>query len=80
MNDPNDMNDMTRMNAEIDAGQRARLTEIADEIRRVIERLDEAQFDILREASARKTGRPAVDRVLTQARRALEKAAHLIED
>lgn len=80
MNDPNDMNDMTRMNAEIDAGQRARLSEIADEIRRVIERLDEAQFDILREASARKTGRPAVDRVLTQARRALEKAAHLIED
>lgn len=80
MNDPNDMNDMTRMNAEIDAGQRARLAEIADEIRRVIERLDEAQFDILREASARKTGRPAVDRVLTQARRALEKAAHLIED
>ncbi len=80
MNDPNDMNDMARMNAEIDAGQRARLSEIADEIRRVIERLDEAQFDILREASARKTGRPAVDRVLTQARRALEKAAHLIED
>ena len=80
MNDPNDMNDMTRMNAEIDAGQRARLAQIADEIRRVIERLDEAQFDILREASARKTGRPAVDRVLTQARRALEKAAHLIED
>ncbi|MFM8846999.1 MAG: hypothetical protein ACKOHN_02985 [Actinomycetota bacterium] len=80
MNDPNDMNDMTRMNAEIDAGQRARLAEIADEIRRVIERLDEAQFDILREASARKTGRPAVDRILTQARRALEKAAHLIED
>ena len=80
MNDPNDMNDMTRMNAEIDAGQRARLAEIADEIRRVIERLDEAQFDILREASARKSGRPAVDRVLTQARRALEKAAHLIED
>lgn len=80
MNDPNDLNDMTRMNAEIDAGQRARLAEIADEIRRVIERLDEAQFDILREASARKTGRPAVDRILTQARRALEKAAHLIED
>ncbi|MFM8563319.1 MAG: hypothetical protein ACKOCE_05440 [Acidimicrobiia bacterium] len=68
------------MNAEIDAGQRARLTDVADEIRRLIERLDEAQFDILREASARKTGRPAIDRVLTQARRALEKAAHLIED
>jgi len=49
----------------------ARLDEIAEE-------LDEVMFDQLREASAEKQGRPQDDKRLTQARRAIEKAARLL--
>jgi hypothetical protein len=44
----------------------------------LVEELDERQFDALREASAANAGRPLDDKRLTQARRALEKAAHLL--
>lgn len=47
-------------------------------IESIIEELDEFQFDALREAVAERTGRPADDKRLTQARRALEKAANLL--
>ena len=40
--------------------------------------LDEVMFDQLREASAAQQGRPADDRRLTQARRAIEKASRLL--
>ena len=49
----------------------ARLDAIAEE-------LDELMFDQLREASAARVGRPADDKRLTQARRAIEKASHLL--
>lgn len=63
---------------EIDARQRERLDEIAADLREVLSRLDDVQFDVLREASARRQGRPAIDKTLSQARRSIEKAIHLI--
>lgn len=56
-----------------------RLAEIAQQIESIAANLDEISFDVLREASAQRTGRPEIDKVLTQARRALEKARHLLE-
>jgi hypothetical protein len=40
--------------------------------------LDERSFDLLREASAEGRARPVEDKRLTQARRAIEKAIHLL--
>lgn len=55
------------------------LADVRDRILSVIESLDDITFTMLREA-ARETGtRPAADKTLLQARRALEKAARLIE-
>ncbi|MBI4935688.1 MAG: hypothetical protein HY828_17540 [Actinobacteria bacterium] len=51
---------------------------LADRLDAVAEELDEIMFDQLREAAAEKTGRPADDKRLTQARRAIEKASHLL--
>lgn len=51
---------------------------LADRLDAVAEDLDEIMFDLLREAAAEKTGRPADDKRLTQARRAIEKASHLL--
>jgi hypothetical protein len=51
---------------------------LAERVESIVEELDELQFDALREASADGTGRPPDDKRLTQARRALEKAAHLL--
>ena len=51
---------------------------LADRLDAVAEDLDEVMFDQLREASAARAGRPADDRRLTQARRAIEKASHLL--
>ena len=51
---------------------------LADRLDAVVEELDELQFEQLREAAAEKTGRPADDKRLTQARRANEKASHLL--
>jgi hypothetical protein len=51
---------------------------LADRLDAVAEDLDEIMFDQLREAAAEKSGRPADDKRLTQARRAIEKASHLL--
>ncbi|MFT3854729.1 MAG: hypothetical protein QM733_18625 [Ilumatobacteraceae bacterium] len=51
---------------------------LAERVESIVEELDELQFDALREASADGRGRPPDDKRLTQARRALEKAAHLL--
>ena len=51
---------------------------LADRLDAVAEDLDEIMFEQLREAAAEKTGRPADDKRLTQARRAIEKASHLL--
>lgn len=45
----------------------------------IAEELDDISFEILREAAADgATTRPAADKKLTQARRAVEKASHLL--
>lgn len=51
---------------------------LADRLDAVAGDLDEIMFDQLREAAAEKTGRPVDDKRLTQARRAIEKASHLL--
>jgi hypothetical protein len=51
---------------------------LADRLDALAEDLDEIMFDQLREAATEKTGRPADDKRLTQARRAIEKASHLL--
>jgi hypothetical protein len=56
------------------------LREIAEALRDAIGRLDDVHFDILREASAKRAGRPDIDKTLSQARRALEKAVHLLDE
>lgn len=57
-----------------------RSNDIASKIRSSIEAVDDLSFDLLREASRQRQGRPAADKTLMQARRALEKAAHLLEN
>ncbi|HEY7628824.1 MAG TPA: hypothetical protein VH761_17260 [Ilumatobacteraceae bacterium] len=54
--------------------------ELADRLQAVVEDLDQVAFDQLREASADGRGRPADDKRLIQARRAVEKAIHLLRD
>ncbi len=51
---------------------------LADRLDAIAEELDELMFDQLREAAADKRGRPEDDKRLTQARRAIEKAARLL--
>lgn len=52
--------------------------DLADRLEQVVAELDERQFDLLRAAAAERAGRPADDKRLTQARRAVEKAVHLL--
>lgn len=51
---------------------------LADRLDAVVDELDELMFDQLREAAAAQAGRPADDKRLTQARRAIEKASRLL--
>jgi hypothetical protein len=53
-------------------------SDLADRLDQIVADLDERSFDILREASSAGRGRPDEDRRLAQARRAVEKAAHLL--
>jgi hypothetical protein len=55
-----------------------RYEHLADRLQVVVDDLDQISFDQLREAAAEGRGRPADDRRLTQARRAVEKAIHLL--
>ncbi len=59
-------------------GSSGEFEHLAQRIDAVVEELDELQLSALREAVAAKSGRPASDQRVTQARRALEKAAHLL--
>jgi hypothetical protein len=52
--------------------------DLADRLDEVVAELDERSFSLLREAAAARGGRPVEDKRITQARRALEKAAHLL--
>jgi len=55
-----------------------RYDQLAERLDAIAADLDEIMFDQLREAAAEKTGRPADDKRLTQARRAIEKASTLL--
>jgi hypothetical protein len=58
----------------------SRYRELATELDGIGSTLDELSFDLLQEAmAAGATKRPDADKVLTQARRAVEKAARLLE-
>ena len=53
--------------------------EVAERLEAVAADLDEASFDLLQQAAADgATKRPDADKTLAQARRAVEKAAHLL--
>lgn len=52
--------------------------DLIDRLQVVVDDLDQITFDQLREASAENRGRPVDDKRLTQARRAVEKAIHLL--
>jgi hypothetical protein len=56
----------------------SRYDELVDRLQLVADDLDQITFDQLREASAEGRGRPVDDKRLTQARRAIEKAIHLL--
>jgi hypothetical protein len=53
--------------------------DLVQRLRAVADDLDERSFDLLREASAERRGRPADDKRLMQARRAVDKAIHLLD-
>jgi hypothetical protein len=55
-----------------------RYDDVIDRLQLVVDDLDQIAFDQLREASAEGKGRPVDDKRLTQARRAVEKAIHLL--
>ena len=52
--------------------------DVADRLEAIVADLDERSFDLLREAAAARGGRPADDKRITQARRAIEKAIHVL--
>ena len=56
-----------------------RLNEIASRLRDAVSSLDDVMFDVLREASRKREGRPEIDKTLSQARRAIDKAVHLLD-
>ncbi|CAN5480979.1 hypothetical protein BH23ACT3_BH23ACT3_09310 [soil metagenome] len=56
-----------------------RLDELASRLDAVVAELDDIALEVLREASADNAGeRPVLDKRLTQARRATERASHLV--
>jgi hypothetical protein len=58
----------------------SRFEDLASRLRAIEGELDEAALDLLTQAAADgATARPPEDKVLTQARRAVEKAATLLE-
>ena len=52
--------------------------DLADRLEAIVADLDERSFTLLREASAEGRGRPAEDKRMSQARRAIEKAINLL--
>lgn len=55
-----------------------RFDDLIDRLQVMVDDLDQITFDQLREASAEGRGRPIDDKRLTQARRSVEKAIHLL--
>jgi hypothetical protein len=59
----------------------SRYADLAERLRGIGDELDELSFDLLQDAVASgATRRPDADRAVTQARRAVEKAAALLDD
>jgi len=59
----------------------SRYADLADRLDSIGAELDDVSFDVLQQAVADgATSRPAADRTLTQARRAVEKAAALLRE
>jgi hypothetical protein len=52
--------------------------DLAEQLDAIAAELDDRAFELLREAAAERSGRAADDKRLTQARRAVEKAANLL--
>jgi len=52
--------------------------DLAERLDEIAAEQDDRSFALLREAAAKRAGRPVEDKRLTQARRAIEKAAHLL--
>ncbi len=52
--------------------------DLAEQLDSIAAELDDRAFELLRAAAAERQGRPVDDKRLTQARRAVEKAAHLL--
>jgi len=77
MNFPDDSSDDDQQPS-IDPLVVERLNDIASRLRDAVSSLDDVMFDVLREASRRREGRPALDKTLSQARRAIDKAVHLL--
>lgn len=55
-----------------------RFDDLADQLDAIAGELDDRAFELLRAAAADGLGRPVEDKRLTQARRAVEKAARLL--
>ena len=79
MNFPDDSFSDDDQQASIDPLVVERLNEIASRLRDAVSSLDDVMFDVLREASRKREGRPAIDKTLSQARRAIDKAVHLLD-
>ena len=54
--------------------------DLVERLEAIVAELDERSFDLVREAAAERSGRPADDKRLTQARRSVEKAIHLLRN
>lgn len=52
--------------------------DLAEQLEAIVAELDDRSFVLLREAASARAGRPVEDKRLTQARRAIEKASHLL--
>ena len=73
------MNEPDNEKPAIDPAVIEHLQEVVSQLRESVSKLDDVAMDVLRSAYSRREGRPAIDKTITQARRAIEKAIHLID-
>jgi len=73
------MNESDNEKPAVDPAVIEHLQEVVSQLRESVSKLDDVAMDVLRSAYSRREGRPAIDKTITQARRAIEKAIHLID-
>ena len=73
------MNESDNEKPAVDPAVIKHLQEVVSQLRESVSKLDDVAMDVLRSAYSRREGRPAIDKTITQARRAIEKAIHLID-